>query len=144
MAQILREPNIADIIQSYHAELWGEERVPCAPDWERRRQAEAAGTYRVWTAYAGKTLAGFIEWQVMPTLNAKETLFAIDCGHYLSTAFRGAGGIGYRMWRSALEALKREGAKVVMTHDNIRHPLMPFMLALGMKPVGTLYHKVID
>jgi hypothetical protein len=47
------------------------------------------------------------------------------------------------MWKTALLALKGLGVTVVMSHDNIRHPLMPFFLGLGFKPMGTIYQKVL-
>lgn len=142
--ELLAEPNFRDVVRAYHRELWGETGVSCDPDWERRIAMEEQGMYRAWTARVDRTWAGFIEWQIAPTINAKGTLFAIDAGHYVTPTFRGNNRLGYRMWSTAFAALKREGVKVVMAHDNIRHPLMPFMLGLGMKPVGTLYHKVLD
>jgi hypothetical protein len=104
---------------------------------------EDAGIYKLWVARVGPTLAGGIEWQIAPTLNAMTTMFGIDCGHFLTPTFRDIPRLGYRMWREAFAALEREGVKVVMSHDNVKHPLMPFFLALGMKPTGTIYQKVL-
>lgn len=141
---ILAEPNFPDIVRAYHRELWSEDRVPCDPDWARRQAMEDAGQYKAWVGRVGPTLAGFIEWQIGPTLNAKGSVVAIDCGHYVSPTFRAIPRFGYHMWKAALQALRGEGVNVVMTHDNERHPLMPFMLALGMKPAGVFYHRVFD
>lgn len=141
---LLEEPNFRDIVRSYHGELWGERGIPCDPDWLKRIAMQEAGTYRAWTARVDGTWAAFIEWQIMPTLNAKGTLFAIDAGHYVSPTFRDNNRLGYRLWSTAFAALQREGVKVVMSHDNIKRPLMPFMLSLGMRPVGVMYYKVLD
>jgi hypothetical protein len=140
---VLAEPNFRDLAQAYHRELWGEDRVPCAPDWARRQAMEDAGIYKLWVARVGPTLAGGIEWQIAPTLNAMTTMFAIDCGYYVIPAFRDDARFGWRMWKTALLALKGLGVTVVMSHDNIRHPLMPFFLGLGFKPMGTIYQKVL-
>ncbi len=140
---VLAEPNFPDLFRAYHDELWGEPRVPCVPDWERRQAMEDAFQYRIWIARVDETLAGFIEFQIAPTLNARTTLYAIDCGHFITPAFRGNARLGYRMWSTAFKALDELGVKVVLCHDNIAHPLMQFFLALGMKPVGTLFHKVL-
>ena len=142
--EVLKEPNIRDLVQAYFAELWGEARVPCVPDWEKRCQLEDQFLYRVWTAHVDDTMAGFIEWHITPTINAKDTLFALDAGHFIAPTFRGNSRLGYRMWSSCIRALEELGVKVVLVHDNIRHPLMPFFLSLGFKPIGTLYHKVLE
>lgn len=142
--ELLADPNFRDLVRSYHRELWGEFDVPCDPDWARRVAMEEAGVYRAWTARVDRTWAGFIELQIGPTLNAKGSVFAIDAGHYITPTFRGIPRLGYRMWRSAFDALKREGVNVILAHDNMKHPLMPFMLSLGMRPIGTLFMKVLD
>lgn len=143
LKSFLAEPNARDIVAAYHGELWGEARVPCAPDWDRRQAMEDAFQYRLWTARVDETLAGFIEFQVAPTLNASTTLFAIDVGHFILPAFRGNARLGHRMWASAMRALEELGVGVVMAHDNMTHPLMPFFLSLGMRPTGITFMKVL-
>jgi len=140
---LLAEPNFRDIAQAYYDELWGDTGVVCVPDWDKRQAMEDAFCYRIWTAHVDGTLAGFIEFQLGPTVNARDTLFAVDLGHFISPTFRGKGVLGYRMWRAAERALEEMGVRAMLCHDNMKHPLMPFFLSLGMKPIGTLFHKVI-
>ena len=141
LREILAEPNIGYLVSSYHQELWGEFRTPCEPDWEKRQAMEDAFVYRAWTMWVGGTLGGFIEWQVAPTINAKNTLFAIDCGHYIHPTYRSEPRLLYRMWSTAERALRDLGAEVVMVHDNIKRPMMPFFLARRYRPIGTLFMK---
>ena len=140
---LLTEPNFRDIANAYYDELWGDTGIICAPDWEKRQAMEDAFCYRIWTARVDGTVAGFIEFQIGPTVNAKDTLFAIDMGHFVSPPFRGKGVIGYRMLRTAERALEEMGVKAILMHDNLRHPLMPHFLSLGFRPIGTLFHKVL-
>jgi hypothetical protein len=69
----------------------------------------------------------------------KTMTIAIDGGHYLSPEFRNNGRIGYRMWKSVIAALKEDGVKAIMTHDNACRPLMPFFLSLGLEPLSTMW-----
>ena len=141
--EVLKEPNIRDIAQAYYAELWNDARVPCNPDWERRIRMEDEGSYKVWTATVDGTLAGFIEFQLTPTLNSRDKIVALDCGHFLAPAFRGKDRLWWQMWRSAERAIAELGGKSILAHDNIRRPLMAPFLSLGYKPVATLYWKAL-
>jgi hypothetical protein len=89
------------------------------------------------------TFIGFAAFHLLCHLNYPTTLFAIDAGHFLSPAFRDKGRIGFRMWRTVEPALKERGAKIIMAHDNMVHPLLPFFLALGYEPQSTLFWKVL-
>jgi hypothetical protein len=119
--------------------LWPYKDIPCDPDWPRLLSFEKAGVYRVWAARSGKTLAGFIAFYVQPYVLAKSPVFAIDGGHFLSPAFRDNGRIGLRMWKTAKAALRAEGARIIMAHDNALRPLLPFFLALEMEPRSVMF-----
>lgn len=132
---LLAEPNVKDLITGYWQELWPYPDIPVVVDWPLLLRREAEGTYRVWSARVDGTLAGFASFYIEPHVYASTTLFAIDGGHYLSPGFRDTEHrIGWRMWKTAKAALKAEGAKVIMAHDNASRPLMPFFLALEMEP----------
>ena len=140
---LLKEPGIRDLITDYWLEL-SPLRLPLDIDWTRLLRHEAEGIYRIWTARVNGTLAGFAAFYVQPHMYHRSVLAGIDAGHYLSPVFRDKGMVGWRMWRSALKALKEEGVSFVMTHDNSRRPLMPFFLALGLEPLSTIWIGVLN
>ena len=43
------------------------------------------------------------------------------------------------MWKTAEAALKAEGVRMAIMHDNAARPLMPFFLALGAEPMSIWY-----
>jgi acetyltransferase (GNAT) family protein len=142
---LLKEPNVKDLITDYWEELSPIKDVAkLDPDWPRILGLEKAGIFRVWSVRVTGTLAGFILFHVQPHIFCRTTLFAIEVGHFLGPAFRGNGRVGYHMWKSALVALKDEGAKVVWAHDNASRPLLPFFLQLGFEPRSTMFWKVIE
>lgn len=143
LAQVLAEPNAADMIRSYVEELSPlRDILPVAPDWEMKRRMEAEGIYRLWAARVDSTLAGYISFQIVPHTDYKDVKFAFDAGHYLSPAFRDKPGrLGFRMWRTGTAALRELGVQFVMSHDNACRPLMPFMIGLGFEPLGGVYLK---
>lgn len=145
LAIVLAEPNARDMIRAYVEELSPIKHIAAVdPDWRRLQRDEAAGIYRLWTARVEGTLAGYISFNVMEHPSYRGVLFAFDAGHYLSAPFRDTPGrIGYRMWTTVAPALKTLGVQVIMSHDNMARPLVPFMLSLGYEPRGLLYTKVL-
>lgn len=141
---LLAEPNLPDMIRQYWAELSPLRHI-AEPDidWPEFINRERQGMFQVWAARVGPTLAGFVAFHITPHLYYKTTLFAIDGGHYLAPAFRDNSRIGFRMWRTAEVALEQRGVRVIYAHDNAERPLMPFFLALGFKPLSTMFIKVI-
>lgn len=140
---LLGEPNVREMIEDYEIE----HRSPVLAhlkvdiDWPRLLAQEASGVYRVWASRVEGTLAGFIAWYVEPHPYYRTVLFAVDGGHFLAPAFRNKGRIGWRMWSSAVAALRREGVQVAMWHDNARRPMTPFSLGLGGEPLSTWWGK---
>jgi len=143
LAKVLAEPNAADMIRAYAEELSPlRDLAPVDPDWDRLARLEAGGCYRLWAARVDGTLAGFISFFLMPHHNYRSLLMAQDGGSYIAPQFRGKGMVGFRMWRSAEPALRKLGVRYIMAHDGQR-PLLPFMLALGYEPRGTLFWKIL-
>lgn len=142
---ILDEPNLRELIVSYWEELSPiKETAALDPDFDRMLWLEEQGMFRVWAARNDSgTLIGLIEFQIMPHLNYKSTLFAFDMGHFLDPVYRGEGWVGVKMWRSALCALKEIGVKVCIAHDNESHPLAPLFARLEFEPQGGFYWKAL-
>ena len=141
---ILAEPNIRELLVSYWEELSPVKHLPLDPDWARLFDWERQSIFRVWCARVDGTLAGFITWVIQPHFLHRNTVFAVDHGHYLAPAFRDIAGamIGMRMWRSTKIALKESGCEFAMIHDNALRPLSPFFLAIGARPFSA--HWLID
>ncbi len=142
---LLAEPNAPALITAYWQELWPYDDIPVDVDWPRLRMFEEHGVYRVWAARVNGTLAGFVSFYIQPFVLAKSTIFALDGGHFLAPAFRDTSNrLGWRMWTSAIVALRAEGVKVSMLHDNSKRPLMPFFLAMGAEPRSVNFWMRLD
>ena len=140
LGKLLDDPSVRGLIEEYWSELSPIKDVAVlAPDWPQFLANEASGRFKVWAARVDGTLAGFVSFHIYPHLAYRHTLVAIDGGHYLAAEYRDNGRIGWRMWKSAGAALKREGVKIAMLHDNAMRPLMPFFLALGAEPRSTMF-----
>lgn len=137
---MLAEPNAADLISAYWRELgFYQDKLPLDPDWQWMLEAEAAGRFKVWVCRVDGTVAGFVAFHLISHVAYRGTLFAVDAGHYLATAWRDKGRIGYKLWSSVKPALKAEGVKMAILHDNADRPLMPFFLAIGAEPRSTIF-----
>ncbi len=138
---LLSEPNCRELITEYWEELWPyKKEIPLDVDWDLLSRYEADGVFRVWSARVGGTLAGFVSFYIQPYILAKTTILALDGGHYLSPEFRNRlDRLGYRMYKTAGIALKAEGAKLAMLHDNAARPLLPLFLAIGASPRSIIY-----
>lgn len=144
LEELLKEANLVDLITEYREELSPiRDTAKLDIDWPELVRRDREGTFVVWAARVGPTLAGFISFYLAPHIFYRTTKFAIDAGHFLSPPFRDNSRIGFRMWRTATGALEERGVKVIMAHDNAYRPLMPFFLALGFEPRSTMFWKVI-
>jgi hypothetical protein len=143
LAEVLAEPNAADLIRAYADEL-SPISDPPSPDWDAMAAMEGRGEYRIWACYVEGTLAGYISFLVRPHHNYRGIVAAMDMGHYLSPPYRDTPGrVGLKMWKSAEIALRELGVKYIMVHDG-RRSLLPFLLHLGYNPMATLYLKMLD
>jgi len=145
LSAVLAEPNAADLIRSYVEELSPIKHIAAVdPDWDLLAHYEAQGIYKLWVARVDGTLAGYISFNLMTHPSYKGMLFAFDQGHFLAPAFRdNPGRIGYNMWKRVVPRLKELGVKAIWAHDNFERPLLPFFLALGYEPRGTMFTKVL-
>lgn len=145
IAEILDEPNLRELIEAYWEELSPLKDVaPLAPDFDQMMWLEDKGMHRVWTARSEEgLLIGFIGFHLCRHLNYRTTLFAMDSGHYLDPLCRNEDWTGVRMWRSALDALKEIGVRVVIAHDNAARPLDAFFIRLGFKPRSKLFWRAL-
>jgi len=141
LAEVLAEPNAGDMIRAYSDELSPLDE-PADPDWHAMAAMEARGEYRIWACHVEGTLAGYIAFLIQPHLDYKGLLFAFTPQHYLSSAFRDKHELlGWRMWKSAMPALRELGVRFLMSHDSSKRSLLPFMLALDARPIGCVYLK---
>ena len=138
---ILAEPNVRELLIDYWNELSPLKHIPLDVDWPRLLEWERRFLFRVWTARVDGTLAGFITWLIQPHHLHRNTLMAMDHGHYVAPAFRDIAGsmTGLRMWRSCERALKELGVEVAFCHDNALRPLSPFLLAIGARPFSSMW-----
>lgn len=144
LERLLAEPNVPDMIRQYAEELSPIRHIARPDiDWDELVRRDRLGTFAVWAARSGPTLAGFISFYIEPHLFYRTTLFAVDAGHYLAPAFRDNDRIGFRMWRTVEVPLKERGVIVIMAHDNAERPLMPFFLALDYHPRSTMFWRVL-
>ncbi len=140
LAAILTEPNVRELIEAYWTELSPIKDLPVDIDWDRLVEWERQFIFRVWVARVDGTMAGFITFLVQPHFLHKNTLFALDHGHFLGHAFRDTGErVGARMWWTARAALKELGVDVAFLHDNALRPLSPFFLGLGARPFSAMW-----
>jgi hypothetical protein len=138
---VLAEPNAADMIRAYADELSPLDE-PADPDWQAMAAMEERGEYRIWACYVDSTLAGYIAFQIQPHLDYKNMLFAFTPQHFLASAYRNKSDrLAWRMWQSAMPALRELGVKFLMSHDSSKRSLLPFMLALNARPIGCVYLK---
>ena len=143
VAVLMADPALDSLILNQYEEfshLKG--RVPLTVDYERMALMEKAGVFRVWTARLDKELVGIIEFQIVPHLHSRNTLFAFDCGHYLDPSARAMWRF-LKMWRSALMALRELGVEIVMAHDNAKHPIGSAFRRLGFAPDGSTWLKAL-
>ncbi len=141
---LLQEPNTRELLTQYWSELSPIKHIPLDIDWPRLFEWERDGIYRIWAARVDGTLAGFVAFYVQPHVYYRAVLFAVDGGYFIAPAFRGSGRVGFRLWSTAKTALKAEGVRVVMAHDNAHRPLMPFFLSLGLEPISCMWVGVLD
>ena len=148
LRQVFAEPNFHDLILAHHAELGvTKEACPLDPDYARAVACEDAGVFRAWTAYDGKTLAGYLAWFIQPHLHYKSTLHAVEDLYLLSTPYR-RGMTGYRLFTTSLTALKALGVKRCILHTKVhfaheRGGLDRFMVRLGFENTDSIWIKIL-
>jgi Acetyltransferase (GNAT) family len=139
VADLLTDPDFQGLIWAQFEELARFPREsPLDVDYERMKAQEKAGYFRVWAARRSGKLIGLIEFTIIPHLHYRGTLYAHEHGHYLLPEVRDI-WLWSKMWRSALIALRKAGAVIVMAHDNEKRPLGPGFRRLGFERDGSYY-----
>lgn len=145
---ILKEPNINDLLLEHWNELAvhkGE--MPLDPDYAEMQKAEDLGFFKVWAARDGKCLVGYLAFWVRPHAHYKSTLTAVE-DLFMLTASHRRGMNGYRMFTTALEALRQIGVKRVYLHSKVhfekeRGGLKPMFERLGFTHTDNLYSRML-
>ncbi len=138
---VAADPRFRDLIERQWRELSFLPDPP-QPDYRRAFEMERAGSYRLWVGRESGEMVGFIQWQVVPPLGYRDTLWAFDCGHWLEPV-ENAIWTWVSMWRSAEAALRKRGVRVMRGHDNTKRPMAVAFKRLGFTPVATSYQKVL-
>lgn len=137
---LLLDSDLPNLIEQQWRELTHTPDQPPMPDWERAVEMNEAGVLRVWCAYLGRRLIGFIQFHFMNPLGSPHNKWAIDVGWYLTPEKR-TGWRALQMWRTAEVALRALGIEIVRAHDNTKRPLPALFKRLGYVPVSIQYQK---
>jgi GNAT superfamily N-acetyltransferase len=144
--KLFAEPNLRDLLAAHYQELavpGDGPLVPLDPDFNRYIQLEDLKLFRVWTARDGKTLVGYIAWYIHPHLHHRGRLCAIDELYWLAPEYR-RGLIGYRLFSTAIAALKELGVFRIIVHAKVhfaqeRGGLGRFFTKLGFQHSDDVY-----
>lgn len=146
---LFAEPNVRDLLNAHWEELQipGGLTPPLDPDFARFIAMEDAGHFRVWAARDGATLVGYLAFFVMPHMHYKQTLHAVEDLFLLAAPYR-RGMAGYRMFTTALDALRELGVKRCICHTKVhfeaeRGGLVRFFERLGFVNTDLLWIKVL-
>jgi len=145
---LLREPNVNDLLLEHWHELGVHKaEMPLDPDYDLMLNAEDAGLFKVWTARDDSLLIGYVAFWIRPHVHYKSVQTAIE-DLFLLTASHRKGLTGYKLWKSALEALKEHGVKRVVTHSKVhfaeeRGGLARFFQRLGFIQMDQLYSRML-
>ncbi len=147
LREALAAPNIKSLIADYYETLTPESvkaAAPCDPDWARMIELEEAGAFKCWCARDGEVLVGFITFQISYHLQFRQTLFALDAGHFIDAALcENPAWVYMAMWRSVEQPLRELGVRVIMAHDNQLQPMPAFFKRLGFEARAMNYSKVL-
>lgn len=142
------EANWPDLIDEHWHELGlFHKDCPLDPDYERIIKAEEIGLFRAWAARSDGLLVGYMGWFVQPHIHYRRTLYAVEDLFLLSAPYR-KGLNGYRMFSTALTALKQLGVVRCILHDKVhfasdRGTLAPFLVRLGFVCTDRLWTKIL-
>lgn len=117
--RLFEDPATPDLLREHWNELAVHKaQMPLDPDFGRFAELEDLGLFRIWAARDDKNLAGYIGWFTQPHLHYKSTLTAVEDLFLLSAPYR-RGLNGYRMFTTALAALRELGVKRVMLNTKV-------------------------
>src|SRR5215469_9823884 len=96
----------------------GEDYEPFDPNWDEWLRYERSGSLAVWTARTfNGVLVGYVLWLRTRGLNSASTVFAEARLIYLLPEWR-EGLTGYKMLKSAIEAVKTQGVDLIRVETN--------------------------
>lgn len=148
LARLLAEPNVNDLLQAHWNELGvHKDEMPLDPDYEFMLKANETNFFMCWAARDGKTLVGYICFWVKPHMHYKSTLTAVEDLYMLSPSHR-EGMTGYRMFTTAIEALRQRGVKRLMLHTKVhlykeRGGLDKFFERLGFQHTDNVWSRML-
>jgi len=146
--KLFAEPNIRDLLTEHWEELAVTKAdCPLDPDFDRFVQLDEAGLFRVWAARDGKLLVGYLAFFIQPHLHYRSTLHATEDLFLLSAPYR-RGLAGYRMFTTAIDALRELGVKRCICHTKThfeaeRGGLARFFERLGFVHTDNLYIRIL-
>ncbi len=142
------EPHLWDLLRAHWQELGAPAgQATLDPDFARFVQLEDLGLFRVWAARDGATLAGYIGWFIQPHLHYRSTLYAVEDLFLLEASYR-RGLNGYRMFTTAIDALRDLGVKRCIVHEKVhfeaeRGGLGRFFQRLGFRHTDNFWAKTL-
>lgn len=113
-------------------------------DVSRYLALEDSGMLRVYTARMDGRLVGYACFFIAPHGHYKRSLQAVQDLIYVDPACR-CSAIGLRLIDHCDDALREEGAQVVLQHVKLAHPKLGVILARrGYEPIETIFAKRLD
>lgn len=103
--------------------------------------------FRVWAGRDGPTLVGYLAFFIQPHLHYRRTLHAVEDLFMLAAPYR-KGMNGYRMFTTAIDALREIGVKRVILHTKVafqqdRGGLARFFERLGFQHTDDLWIRTL-
>ncbi len=145
---LFAEPNIDELLRSHWDELGvTKEDCPLDPDFKRFMELEDMGLFRVWAARDGPLLVGYLAWFLQPHLHYRTTMHAVEDLFLLAQPYR-KGLAGYRMFTTAIDALRALGVKRCICHSKVhfqaeRGGLAKFFGRLGFRHTDDLWIRML-
>ena len=117
--RVMADPDFTPLMLDHWEELGvHKDQMPLDPDWDEYMAADDKGYFRIWTARDGTMLVGYLGFWIRPHAHYRSTLTAVEDLYMLSPAYR-KGMTGYRMFSTAIEALRERGVKRAFFHDKV-------------------------
>lgn len=138
---------VIDDIGSLMREHWEEvghyRDIPLDPDFSKYRQAELAGTLRIYTARVIGVLIGYAVYFVGPALHYKTVKLAQQATLFLAPEQR-RGTLGWRFIRWSEEQLRMEGVRIISQHVKKRRDFGSVLERHGYELQDYVYTKRLD
>jgi L-amino acid N-acyltransferase YncA len=146
--RLFAEPNVAALLRAHWDELAvHKDQMRLDPDFDRIVQLDEAGLFRIWAARDEGQLVGYLAFFVQPHLHYRSTLTAVEDLFLLAKPYR-RGLTGYRMFTTAIDALRELGVKRVICHSKVhfeteRGGLDKFFQRLGFIHTDNFWSRML-